>query len=92
MYSEDQGVLTTLLLFGDLFEVLIDNSHCEHDTRAATNSAHNVSEDAKSADANTTETGSSCDVTGEVANHRVFSKTTLNSHILLHKLSANITR
>ena len=73
MHSEDQGVLTTLLLFGNLFKVLIDNGHCEHDTSAATNSAHNVSEDAKCTNANTTKAGSSGDVTGEVANHRVFS-------------------
>jgi hypothetical protein len=84
--------LPTLFFFCDLFKVLVNNGHGQHNTCATADGAHKVSKDAKSADANAAESRCRCDVAREIANHGVISEAALNSHVLLDELATYIPR
>jgi len=87
--SEDNSVSSLLLLLRDLLKVLVDNSNSKENTSTRSNSAHEVSEDAKSTNANSTEGGSGVDVLGKLLNHRGFSPS-FNHEFLVHKLAHDI--
>jgi len=89
VFSEDESVSTLLLFLGNLLEVLVDNSDSEHDTGAGADGAHEVSEDAESSNAHSTEGGSRGDVAGEVSDHGLFTKA-FDNHVLLHQLAHDI--
>ena len=81
-----------MLLFCDLFEVGVDDSHSKQDSGTAADRAHEVSEDAESANADTTESCSGNDVPAEVLDHSLFAVAITDDHVLLHQLGDNITR
>ena len=80
-----------LLLFSHLLEEAIDDGDSKHDTSAATDGSHEVGEDAKSAQADTTESGSNVDVTRQILNHRLLAEV-VNSHVLVHQVLDDVTR
>ena len=90
--SEDESVSASLLLLGDLLEVLVNDSDSEHDSGSGTNCAHEVGKDAESSNAHTSKGGSNSDVSAKVADHRLFTVTSLDDHILVHQLTHNIAR
>lgn len=73
----------------DLLEVLVDNSHSEEDTSSRSDGSHEVSEDAKSTNANSTEGGSGVNVSGQLLDHGLFSPA-FNHELLLHELLHDI--
>lgn len=91
LFSENESVLTTLFFFGNLLEVLVNDSNSKHNTSSRTNSTHEVSKDAQSTDANTTESSSSCNVAAQIANHRFLTEATFKHHVLIHQLASNVT-
>lgn len=81
-----------MLLFCNLLKVRVDDGHSEQDSSSAADRTHEVSEDAQSANAHTTEGCSGDDVPAEVLNHSLFAVSISNDHVLLHQLGDNITR
>ena len=90
-HSEDHSVGTLLLLLGDLLEVTIDDGDSEHDTSSGTDGSHEVSEDAESTDTHSSKGGGSVDVLSEHTDHRLFAETSVEHHVVLHKLTDNIS-
>jgi len=88
--SEDVGIFSLVFFLGDLFEILVNNRDCKHDTCAGADSTEHISEDTKSTDTDSTEGSGRSDITRKVTNHGFLSETTLNSHILVHQLSADV--
>lgn len=88
--SEDSDVFASVSLLRDLLEVLVDDCHGEHDTRAAANRTHHVRKDAQCADANATEHRRSVDVSAQVVNQRLLTQTSGDRHVLFLKLTADV--
>jgi len=78
-----------LFLFGDLLEVLVDNCYSEKDTGSRPDGSHEVGEDAKSTNADSTEGSSGVNVSGKLLDHGLFSPS-LNHEFLFHKLLHDI--
>ena len=91
MLSEHKGVSAFLFLFGDLLEVTIDDGDSEHDTSSTSNGSHEVSENAKSSNAYSSESSCSVDVASEIPDH-CFLAHSLNCHILLQQVADHIAR
>ena len=83
--------MSRLLLFGDLLEVLVDDSNSEEDTGSRPDGAHKVSEDAKGSNTDSTERGSCGDASTENADHGVLSDSTFEHQVLRHKLADNVS-
>mgnify|MGYP006104693471 CR=1 len=78
-----------MLLFGDLLEVLVDDSNGEEDTCSRSDGAHEVGEDAESTNADSTEGGSSVNVPGKFLDHGLFSPA-FDHEFLIHELLHDI--
>jgi hypothetical protein len=69
---------------------LVNDGDSQEDTGSRSNGSHEISKDAKSSNADTTESGSSVDVASELVNHGLFSPS-FNHEVLVHQLLANFT-
>ena len=78
------------MLLGDLLEEGVDDGYGKHDTSAATDGAHEIGEDAKSTDANTTEGCRDVDVASQVLDHGLLTEA-FDRHLLVHKILADVT-
>lgn len=67
-----------------------DDGDGEHDTGTGSYGAHEVGEDAKTSNADSTESGSDVDVASEVSDHGFFAHT-LNGHVILQQVGDDVT-
>ena len=79
-----------LLLVEDL-KVLVDDRHCKKNTGSRSHGTQEISKHGKCTDTHSTESGSSGNVTIQ-RTHKRFSSMSFHEHLLITKLSCNISR
>ena len=88
--SEDESIRSLLLLFGNLLEEGEDNGDGKHDTSTGSNGSHEVSKDAKSSNADSSESSGDVDVASQVPDHG-FLTHSFDGHVVLQEVGNDVS-